>query len=328
MQIDGTIASGAGVVLKHTNLAEGCVLALAALVAAATAVGLSRRVSQAALKKAFHVLTAVMVVVVPVLAASRFQFYRILAKEDHLFEWLSALALLAATLVALLVVARGRRGTARAAFLAAGCFFAFWRELEWGRCFYGCKLWYSRNLFRLRSYIDPGYFDRFTHELRIPARPLYLCHLIISPVVILATAAMAVYLLRHRREFVGELPPPPQRNPHPLPMLRRASATALYPLRVAGSKLGELWRAAPGRYLLLGIGGYIFARIAGSIFKHILRSDALNKWRSARGLAHGALEEPIEMWAAVAVLLAALLLYKSMGESSLDPGPEPTDRNT
>ncbi len=75
MEIDVTIASGAGLVLKHTNLAEGYVLGLAALVGLATAVGLSRRVSQAALKKAFFVLTAVMLVAVPILAVSHFQFY-------------------------------------------------------------------------------------------------------------------------------------------------------------------------------------------------------------------------------------------------------------
>jgi len=325
MELNAGIAFASGLVLKHTNLTEGYVLALAALVGLATAVGLSRRVSQAALKKGFFVLTAVMLVAVPILAVSHFQFYRILAKEDHLIEWLSALALLAAALVAVVVVARAGRGTPRATFLAAGCFFAFWRELEWGRCFFGCKLWYSRNLFRLRSYTDSSYFDRFTHELRIPARPLYFCHLIISPLVIVLSAAMAVYLLRHRREFIGELPPPPRGNPGPLPPLRWASAAALYPLRVARAKLAELWRSAPGRYLMLGVGGYVFARLAGSAFKYVLRSDALNKWRSARGLAHGALEEPIELWAAIAVLLAAIILHKALDKPA---GARPEDEHT
>ena len=68
------------------------------------------------------------------------------------------------------------------------------------------------------------------------------------------------------------------------------------------------------------------ARIAGHAFKDVLRSDALNKWRKARGLAHGALEEPIELWAAMAILLGAILLYKGLGEP--DRAPEPACHDT
>ena len=329
MELTAAMISVSGLVLRHTNLAEGYVLALAALVGLATAVGISRRVSRAALKRTFLVLTAAMLVAVPALAFSHFQLYRILIKEDHVIEWLSALALLAAAGVALGAGLRaGRRGqhSSRAVFLAAGCFFAFWREIEWGRCFLGCKLWYSRNLFRIRSYIDPTYFDRFTEELRISARPLYFCHLIISPLVIVLSAAMAVYVVRRRRELVGELLPPARANPGRRSPLRAASAAAFHPLRAAGAKLAELWRSTPGRYFLLGVAGYVFARIAGSAFKYVLRSDALDKWRKARGLAHGALEEPIELWAAVSILLAAILLYKGLGKPAR--APEPADHDT
>ena len=90
------------------------------------------------------------------------------------------------------------------------------------------------------------------------------------------------------------------------------AAVIIYPFRASASKLAELWRSPPGRYLALGVGGYVVARIAGSAFKCVLRSDAVNKWRSARGLAHGALEEPIELWGAIAVLLAAIVFYKAL----------------
>ena len=276
------MAGASGWLLRRTDLGEGYVLALAGLVVLAAAVVAYRRPGLRAIRAAFIALSAACLLVPVIFALVCFRLHQWLCEEDHVIEWLTADFLLAAWLIGLVATVRlSRRGrpSPTTLLLTAGCFVAFWRELEWGQPLFGEKVWYSRNLLRLRAYLSPEYFERFRESLHLSQRPFYAAHLAISLGLILTAAIVIFYLIRHRRVLLREL--------------RR------------------LGRSEYGRYFLLGVGVYAVSQVMGAAFRHLLRTDWLTTWREQYGVSHRVLDEPLELWGALCFLVSMLVLWKT-----------------
>jgi hypothetical protein len=277
-----TILGDSGFLIRETHLGETYVLGLAFVVVMAAWLVARSQISGAALRRVFVALTLAELVGLVALAVTRFHVYQKITEEDHLIEWLSADFLLGAWLIGLVStirLARSGRPSPIGLFLTAGYFAAFWRELEWGQPFFGEKCWYSRNLWNLRAYVDPSYFDEFRQKLQMSGRPLYVCHLVISAIVILIAVFLTIYLIRHRRVFLEEL-----RN---------------------------LPRSRYGRYFLLGAGMYLFSQLLGAGFRDLLRSSWLADWRHRYGVSHRVLDEPLELWGAMCFLFSMIVLWKT-----------------
>jgi len=271
--------------IRKTLLPEAYVWLLAGAVGLAAVVSLRRGPSGAALRRALVGFSIVWFVFVAVLAAVRLELYKALTEEDHFIEWLTADVLLVASCIVLAAAVRSaRRGRPlpMGVFLWAGFFLACARELEWGQPFFGAKAWYSRNLFRLRSYLEPGYFVYFQDKYRLPesAEFLYRAHLIISALFIMLAVLAGWYVLRHWRSFLLQL--------------RRIT------------------REPYGRYFLMGVAVYTIAQPLGRLFERVLASrELLLAWRKAYHLGHRILDEPLELWAAVCFLFAALAFWQA-----------------
>ena len=279
----GCAAASSSLALAGTGLHAVWVLALIAAVALAAVGMLKMRISLAGLRKVFVAASIVCFVALADVALVRFELYRQAFEEDCVMEWLAAAFLLAAWVIGAVAVAVGavrRRPAPLAMFLASGYFIAFWRELEFGGAFFGEKVWHKRNLFMPRAYFDPSHFQQYVQKLEVPRSPetLYAVHLVTS-LVLAALAVVAVtYLLRHRR------------------LLAR--------------QLRALPAAAHGRYFLLGLGLYLGAHVLGKVINYVKKVAP-----GLRGFAHRLLEEPLEFWAAMALLFSMLALWTaSRGE--------------
>jgi len=241
-------------------------------------------VSDRSVTRGFVALSAAWFAGTTVAAVTDLAWYRASVHEDHLSEWLSAELLLLGAVVGLAALVRGaRRGrpAPMAAVLAGGCLLGCCRELEFGRPFFGAKVWYSRNLFRPRAYLDPGYVRAFTRDEPLTGKPLplYPVHLIFSGVLILCVALAAWYVIRHRRRLAREL------------------------RRLAGRTYG--------RYLLLGLGGYVGAQaLIGKVCEWILDFEGLTAWQARYDLDRSIVCEPLEAWSAACLLLAAVMFRR------------------
>ena len=272
-----------GILLRRTRLDE--ILVLICLISVfVAALGIIRfRPSNRTVRKGFIAFTIAWFAGVIALAIIDFGTFRDSIREEHIIEWLSAEILLVAAILGLALairMSRLGRPSPVAFFLAGGFALAFVRELEWFRPFFGEKIWYSRNLFRPQAYLDPSYFDKFIKSEGLSARPvpLYPAHLIFSAVLIVISLIVVIHLVRHRRRFLEQL--------------RNMSRTT--------------W----GRYFYLGVAGYVGAQvILGEISEKVIRIDALASWRSAYGVGHGIVTEPVELWASVCFLLSILALW-------------------
>ena len=273
----GCLAASSVLAQAGRGLSAPCVLALIAAVALAAAGMLKMRISITGLRTVFVAASAVCFAALTVVALASFELYRRAFQEDSLMEWLAAGFLLVAWVIGAVAVAGGalrRRPAPLAMFLASGYFIAFWRELEFGGAFFGEKVWHKRNLFVPRAYFDPSYFRQYVQELEVPRSPetLYAVHLVTSIVLAALVAVAGSYLLRHRR------------------LLAR--------------RLRGLPAAAHGRYFLLGLGLYLGAHALGKVINYVKKAVP-----ELRGFAHRLLEEPLEFWAAMALLFSMLALW-------------------
>ena len=273
----GCAAASSSLALAGRGLDAPCVLALAAAVALAAVGLLKMRISLAGLRKVFVAASLVCFAGLTAVALARFELYRQAFQEDDLMEWLAAAFLLAAWAIGAVAVVRGavrRQPAPLAMFLASGYFIAFWRELEFGGSFFGEKVWHKRNLLIPRAYFDPSHFRQYVHKLAVPRSPetLYAVHLVTSVVLAVLVTLAVTYLLRHRR--------------------------------LRARQLRALPAAAHGRYFLLGLGLYLGAHALGKVINYV---KTATPW--LRGFAHRLLEEPLEFWAAMALLFSMLALW-------------------
>ena len=242
------------------------------------------RASRRAVLGGFAAVGIVYLAAMAVLATLDFDVFRHHCMEEHSIEWFSAVALLVASAVCLTVAIRQavrRRPCPMALLLSIGFLWGFGRETEWGEPFFGEKIFYSRNMFRLRAYIDPAYFDKFSRSLELEDCPvsMYTAHLVFSFVVVALIAVLVIYLIRHRQAFAAQL--------------------------------RELHRTAYGRYFLFGAGVYLCAQVGGTIFDRVCKSSSVVDWGSGRTiLTNRVLAEPVELLGAMSFLVAAAMLWR------------------
>lgn len=274
----------AGLVLRNTKIGELYVLALGLAVFVAAGILIVRRVSARPLSRGFILFTAAYVLSLTVLGLARYNVLVEICEENHLIEWLSALLLLAAWVIGLILTIRlgmQRRPSPMAAFLTAGYFWGFWRELEFGAPFFGKKWIYSRNFFRPQAYLSRAYFGEFNRSLgHEEYRPLFVMHWVGVSVVLVCGALVGVYLYRHRKIFVQELK--------------------------------QLRTTVHGKYFLLGAALYISSQIVEKLIGKALRSDLLLDYRRTYGLSERVIGEPFESLAPLAFLLSMVTFWSAM----------------
>ena len=264
--------------LCDESIGEVGVLILAALVVAAAVVMLKLHLSFAALRKIFIIASIVCFAAMATVAVVGLDLLSELIREHGIAEWLAVDFLLAACVIGLIATVRAMRlgrPLPVGVFLAYGYFVAFYRESEWGAAFYGGeRLWRRRHLINPRAYWDISYFDTFSRKLDNlhPPETLYAVHLITAGLMILLGAIAVAYIIRHRKAFVKQM--------------RKLSATAY------------------GRYFLLGLGGYLGAHVIGKIIHWI--HEAMH----VTGFPHRLVEEPLELWGAMAFFFSMLALWR------------------
>lgn len=276
-----TVTATAFGVLGATELPWPLVAAIIVPVVAITVVLLVRRPRIVTLRRGFIAVSIVGAGALAVLGVVNFRAFQEATEEDHLLEWLTAGLLAVACgvcVTATIRLSRMGRPSPLAALLSTGFFLGFWRELEWGQPFFGVKLWYSRNMFQLRSFVDPSYFEEFSRKLKLPPGPMYECHLILSAIMILLSAATLAYLIRHRRRLVPEV--------------RR------------------LARMPHGRYFILGVLVYGLSQALGRVFERVVVQGWLWRLRENLHLSHRIFDEPLETWASLCFLMAAVTLWQ------------------
>ncbi|MDY7009663.1 MAG: hypothetical protein SVV80_02790 [Planctomycetota bacterium] len=280
------VPSAMSFILCKESIGEVCVLILASLVAIAAVVILKLHLSFSALRKVFIVATIVCFAAMAAVAVIGLEPYGNLIREHGPVEWLTADFLLAACILAVIATVRAMRSDRPmpvGLFLAYGCFVAFYRELEWGAPFTGGeRLWRRRHLVNPRAYWDVSYFEKYSRKLDAQHTPqtLYTVHLITVGVLVLLGAIAVVYIIRQRRTFIEQL---------------RKLPVTVY-----------------GRYFLLGLGGYIGAHVVGKIIHWI------HETMNVTGFAHRLLEEPFELWGAMAFFFSMLALWSAVGDNSLE----------
>lgn len=265
------------------------VVAVLAVVAAAAVAGCWRTVTVVTVKKAFVGVAIAILVSYVVLAAVCLPMLHQMSQEDHVIEWLSASCLLIAWVLGAIVSVREyrvSRPTPMMIFLTAGCFWAFWRELEYGGSLTGGQFWYSRNLFRPEAFLEPAYFEEFRRAMDLPFTPsfLYGVHLACSAAMLLLAATVLVAVLRHWRIFVGEA---------------RALSHCTY-----------------GRFFLLGAGAYVFVQVSGNVLGRALRSDALMSWAQSVSLTRRVFDEPVEFFGALCIMTSMVAAWHCLPDRS------------
>jgi len=277
-----------GVVLRRTELGEPYVAGILAAVVLAAWVLVRVRASDRAVRNGLLALTGVWAAGLGALAAIDLGLYNRTCLENGLWEWASAAMLLAAAVGAAAAAVRAvRRGRAAplALLLAAGFALACGRELEYGRPFFGEKVFYSRYLFHPRAWLDPTFIATrpqvAEHDLPVPP---YAAHLAFSLTILAGAAALGAYLLRHRRAFAGELRAVP--------------------------------RTTSGRCFLLGLAAYAAAQGLGKWFRAAFVEaegrPLLPYWKVHGWFGHRIVDEPLETWAAGCFLVSVVMLWRAL----------------
>ncbi len=272
-----------GSILRLTRATETHVLAMAIAVALAVAVMLVRPPELERLRRGFILLAIGWAGGLAVLGATRFNVLLGVCEEYQLVERLGAFALLAAAGAGALPAIRLHRlgrPPPMLVLMAAGCLWGFLRELEFGAPFFGRKILYTRNFFRLRAYIDPAYFEKFNRSLgHVQPRPLFVMHWIGVAVSVVCIAAVVGYLVRHRNVFDKEI--------------RRFTA------------------ATHGRWFLLGLAVFAGSQLVEKLLVMLLRSDWLIDYYRRYHLSERVLAEPVETLAALAMLVAMIAAWRT-----------------
>lgn len=262
-------------VLKGSELSDAGVCLVAAGVMAATVLLMAVRPSLRALRRLFVALVVGSGIALAVVAAaSGVVTYTKLTNENGAVEWLAAAFLLCAWIIGAIATARSAlagRPDPLGLFLTSGFFVAFWREIEWGwYLVYGQEVWWRRCLVRPRAYWDPAYFERFGRKLDVPLPPatLWRIHVITAGTLIVLGTIVLVLLIRHRRRLAVQL-----RAMHKTPR---------------------------GWFFLVGMGLFLGAHALGKVL------GWYHAELQAANFDHHFLEEPIELWGAMAFLFAMI----------------------
>ncbi len=234
-----------GYVLKFTRIGEPLVLAITLGVLTVAAMLLLWRRGARKLLIGLVVASVAFLGCIAVIGFRSAVELELICKECHIVEWLTAALLMAAWLIGLVGLIGGRwvaGAKTLAVFLTAG-FFAGWvRELEFGKPFFGSKVIYTRNLFRLEAYLNPAYFDEFGRKLgHEPPRPLYAMHWVGAVVIFTFAIAVCSYLYRNRQALSRELK--------------------------------SFFASAAGRYFAAGCGLYLGTQLIGRVFELLTNLD-------------------------------------------------------
>ncbi len=241
----GWYAIEPGYVLKFTRIGEPLVLAITLGVLAVAAMLLVWRRPARQLLIGLAVLSVAFLGAIAAIGFRSAVDIELICKECHLVEWLTAALLMAAWLIGLAGLI-GRRWVAGAktlaVFLTAGMLAGWVRELEFGKPFFGNKVIYTRNLFRLEAYLNPAYFDEFGRKLgHETQRPLQVMHWVGAAVIFTFAIAVGSYLYRRRRVLARELK--------------------------------SFFATAAGRYFAVGCGLYIGTQLTGRVFELLTNLD-------------------------------------------------------
>ena len=271
-------------ILKRTSITEPYVLLIALLVLAATLLLVKYAPSPKLMLRGLAVLSLSSLAGLVLLGFWDLRVLDLICEEDHVIEWLTAAFLLAGWVLGLILTIRliyRKTPSPLVAFLTGGYFWGFWRELEFGRPFFGEKLIYTRNFFRLGAYSGPEYFEQFEKSLgHQQLRPLFEMHWIAVTVALTCAVLLLVHLYRHRRVFPAEL--------------------------------RELPRTAHGLLFLWGLGIYLGSQLAGELFDVLLGRGFFPHYRQMFGFSHRIIAEPLECVASLCFLISIIALWNTI----------------
>jgi len=270
---------------RYTTLAFWQVALLAAGLAVVTAGLMRRRVERHILSRSLTIASAAFCLGCVALGVWDIGLLGQASREGNVIESLTALFLLSGAVVTIWSAIRLHRRdkpSPGAMLLATGFTWAFWRELEYGGNLIDGQFWFTRNLFRIKSFLGPAYFERFRQkmELSYQATTLYAAHLALTTLAVVVIALLVWYFIRHRRQACEEC---------------RA-----------------LTHTLPGRLFLLGTGLFIAAEIIGGTLHKLDNWQLLEGFTEAKSdLWHSVAEESIECLGAIAICFCALALWQT-----------------
>ena len=273
-------SSSLAAVVKLTAMPEVYVLLSAVLVAAVVVAALRQKSWTARVRKAFVCICVAMVAGTLLGIAAVPTVLRDISQEGHVVEWLTADLLLSAWVIGIVVAVRlaiQKRPSPLAIFLTFGYFIAFCRELEYGEPFVGEKIFYSRYLFCPRAYVNAACFDGIAGSIGLSSRFLYRTHLMYAAAIMIITALVVWYLLRHRWLFIRQL--------------------------------RELPWTSCGRFFLAGVGVYVLSQVVERLFEYLLLSRWLADWTRAHTLTNEILGEPVELVGSMFIAMSMVALW-------------------
>ncbi len=209
--------------------------------------------------------------------------FRRVSSEGHVIESLTAMFLLPGAIVTSWSALRLRRqgkSSPGAMLLATGFTWAFWRELEYGGNLIDGQFWYTRNFFRVESFLSPAYFEHFRQkmDLSYQASTLYAVHLALTPLAVAVVAMLVWYFIRHRHK--------------------------------ARQECRDLTRMLPGRLFILAASLFVGAQLIGGGIHRLEESGLLDNFAQAGSSFWNCLtEESIECLGAIAVCFCAMAVW-------------------
>lgn len=255
-------------------------LAMASFLAAGAC--LAGRLSPALMRRGFWLFALLFLVGNAVFGFVGYRAFLRWCTEDHVVEWLTADCLLVAWVLGLAVTIRlARRGahSPMAAFLTAGYFWGFWRELEWGKPFFGTKLIYTRFFFRIRPYLSVSHFDQLSSEKGVSSLTMFMMHWAAALLCVVLVGMLVIYIIRHKEAFWQE-----------------------------SKRLGK---TTYGRYFLLGVAIGLGSNGVGAIAHQLANGELLAGSGLAGKLPHFVLEEPLELLATVCLAMSIIALWQA-----------------
>ena len=279
------------VILRNTKIAELYVLLFLLGTIGVVCLASVRRFSQAVIHRTHWLALVGTILALIGIAFFDFRLFLGFFKENHWVEWMTAIFMFVAAGVGFSILLRqkfrGEEASPMLLLMSTGLLFGTCRELEWGQPFFGEKVWFSRHLFRPRSYVDSSRFEKYSRELSMPDFPFYGLHLFFAALIFLIVIAVAIYLVRHRRTFHDET-----RSFH---------------------------KTLAGRFILLGAGTIILAEGLGYLCGTPVMSWMLVNVRETFHGGNEFVEEPLEMLATTFFLTSMILAAKAFPQAATIP---------
>jgi len=275
------VVAAAGLILRDTEIRELYVFVLALLSVGVAGACLSPRLSAAALRRGFIIAAVGFLAVTAIMITFYRNAFARLCSEDNVVEWLTADCLLAAWVFGFILTVRlARRGTPSpmAAFLTTGCFWGFWRELEWGSPFFGGKLIYTRNFFRIKAFYSTAFFEHISRDKGVSTQTLLFIHWAAVLISLAIACLLLTYMIHHRR--------------------------------ILREELRQLAKAPCGRYFLWALGVGLAAEALGALFHRLVRWGYLAGSSRAERFPHFVLEEPLELLATAFLVMSVISLWQ------------------